>query len=52
MLSSESRTEISLLIWIIDGYFGLESGFKAEKKSSPDFGKKEDLRGAIKNVIP
>ena len=52
MLASESGTEISLLIRIIDGYFGLESGFKAEEKSSPDFSKKEDLRGAIKNVTP
>ena len=52
VLAAETRAEVSLLERIVDGHFWLHVGLKAQEGSAPHLREEEDLRRALKNVMP
>jgi hypothetical protein len=52
VLPTETGREVSLLVRVVDGYFGFEGDFTREPEGTPDFGHEEDFGGAFEDVFP
>lgn len=52
MLSAETGGEVTLLVGVVDGYFGFEGDFTRKPEGTPDFRHEENFGGALEDVFP
>jgi hypothetical protein len=52
VFATKARTQIAVLVRVIDGHRRFGKYFGGQPEGTPNFGDEENLRGIIKNFLP